>query len=369
VESHLKEMPKTELAIVPAEQPKEKSLSRRGNFAPTNMTEALQFAKLIANSDLAPKDYRNKPANVLVAMQMGAEVGLAPMQALQNIAVINGRPSLWGDAALAVVQVHPDYEWHKEWIDGDGDKKTAHCQVKRKGQEISEGTFSIAQATKAGLTNKEGTWRTYQDRMLQMRARGFALRDRFADDLRGLILAEEAMDIPPDVTPRKERGALDADALSTLTESSEPNRGHGQEGMQKAEPKSEPSRRLTRGVVTVTKIDAKMKKPTQAQLDKAKADKKAAPEPRPYFVLTCGDSEGNSHEIASWDTKHHEHILRAQNKVCDFTIAANDKGDRIFYNLEHIHRIGELEFENDAPVVPAEQGELQQPTGEELFDK
>ena len=177
-------------------------LARPTSFAPTTFQEAMEFSKMVAHSDLAPKDYRDKPANVLIAIQMGSEVGLSPMAALQNIAVINGRPALWGDAALAVVQVHPAYEWHKEYTQGEGDAMTAICQIKRKGSDVSEGTFSVAQAKKAELWTKQGPWTTYPDRMLKMRARGFALRDKFADALRGLITAEEAMDLVAIEDPR-----------------------------------------------------------------------------------------------------------------------------------------------------------------------
>src|SRR5271169_5043266 len=82
---------------------KPQQLTRPGTFSPTTFAEALTFSEYLAKSDLAPKDFKDKPANVLIALQMGAELGLPPMAALQNIAVINGRPSLWGDAALAVV--------------------------------------------------------------------------------------------------------------------------------------------------------------------------------------------------------------------------------------------------------------------------
>src|ERR1700675_2806847 len=72
-------------------------LTRLAAFTPVNLTEAVALAKLIASSELAPKDYKGKPGNCLIAMQLGAELGVAPMQAIQNIAVINGRPSVWGD--------------------------------------------------------------------------------------------------------------------------------------------------------------------------------------------------------------------------------------------------------------------------------
>jgi hypothetical protein len=150
----------------------------------------MQFAKLIADSDLAPKDYRGKPANVLVAIQMGADVGLSPMQALQNIAVINGRPTIWGDAMLAICQAHPECEDVIEACDGT----KATCVVRRRGRQPLQRDFSVDDAKKAGLWGKTGPWQQYPARMLQMRARGFALRDAFADALRGLQLAEEVRD-------------------------------------------------------------------------------------------------------------------------------------------------------------------------------
>jgi hypothetical protein len=176
-------------------------LARTGAFSltPTTFAEAERFAKLVADSELAPKDYRGKPGNVLVAMQMGAELGLSPMQALQNIAVINGRPSVWGDAMLALCQAHPDFEDLEETDDGN----QAVCKVRRRGRSVVTGTFSMADAKKANLDSKQGPWTQYPRRMRQMRARGFALRDAFADVLRGLIAAEEAADLPVDATPRK----------------------------------------------------------------------------------------------------------------------------------------------------------------------
>jgi hypothetical protein len=165
---------------------------------PSSLKEAMELAKYIAESELAPKDYRNKVGNTLIAMQMGAEVGLAPIQAIQNIAVINGRPCVWGDAAIALVRASPNCESIREWIEGNIKDKSAvaYCEVKRRGEPNHVRRFSIEDATRAGLWNKAGPWQQYPERMLQMRARGFALRDVFPDVLKGLSLAEEVIDIP-----------------------------------------------------------------------------------------------------------------------------------------------------------------------------
>ena len=159
--------------------------------------DAMKFAEMVANSEFAPKDFRGKPASCLLAIQHGSEVGLSPMQSLQSIAVINGRPTIWGDAAMALVQASPVCEYVREYIEGDGDAMTAVCEAKRRGyQAPSVSRFSVADAKKAGLWGKSGPWTQYATRMLQLRARGFALRNAFADALRGLITAEEAQDYP-----------------------------------------------------------------------------------------------------------------------------------------------------------------------------
>ena len=130
------------------------------------------------------------------------ELGLQPMQAMQSIAVINGRPSLWGDAMLALVKAHPAFEWIKEECDGN----VATCTIKRRGEPEVVQSFSLEEAKRAGLTGKQGPWTQYPKRMLQMRARGFALRDAFPDALRGVVSAEEARDTPTE----RDMGAAEA---------------------------------------------------------------------------------------------------------------------------------------------------------------
>jgi len=152
---------------------------------------------------MVPKNYANKPDDTLVAMMMGAELRLNPIQSLQNIAVINGRPSIYGDALLALMQNHPAFGGITEAFDEA--TMTASCTVWRKGGEQHTQVFSQADAQTAGLWGKQGPWKQYPKRMLQWRARGFAIRNQFADALAGLITQDEAEDLPTgeprDVTP------------------------------------------------------------------------------------------------------------------------------------------------------------------------
>lgn len=162
---------------------------------PTTFEEAWRLSQVLADSDMVPKDFKGKPGNCMIAMQWGSDLGIPGIQALQNIAVINGRPSIWGDAAKALVIGRADCEDVQEFFEGEGDNLTAVCVAKRKGRSPVTSKFSIADAKAAGLFGKQGPWTQYRNRMLQMRARSFALRDAFPDALRGLSIAEEAQDI------------------------------------------------------------------------------------------------------------------------------------------------------------------------------
>jgi hypothetical protein len=144
------------------------------------------------------------------------EVGLSPIQGLQGIAVINGRPAIWGDAALALVRTHPAFVSIREGVEGEGDDRHGWCEITRRDQPTERREFSVADAKRAKLWGKTGAngptpWVTYPDRMLQMRARGFALRDVFPDALRGVITIEEAQDIPPE--PREVPNRVQPPAL------------------------------------------------------------------------------------------------------------------------------------------------------------
>jgi hypothetical protein len=188
--------------------------------APETYDAAYRMAKALSDSTIIPKDYRGKPADVLAAILMGVEVGLAPMTALQSIAVINGRPGIYGDGLLALILTSPLYVSHREWyevVNEDGEilevdaltpdalaqpSTRAVCEFVRKDREDPvRRMFSVAQAKRANLLNKQGPWTEYPDRMLQMRARSFAARDAFPDVLKGLRTLEELTDIPEETPP------------------------------------------------------------------------------------------------------------------------------------------------------------------------
>ena len=164
-----------------------------GIFDFSNFDKALESCKIIAESAFAGA-YRGRPYDVMMVIQKGLELKLTPLQALQNISLINGRACVWGDAMLAICKASPEFEYMEETVDVE--TKTATCKVKRRNQPEHSASFSIEDAKRANLLGKSGPWTTYPRRMVQMRARGFALRDVFPDLLQGIISTEEAKDYP-----------------------------------------------------------------------------------------------------------------------------------------------------------------------------
>ena len=167
------------------------------SLVPTSVKEAMEMATMLSKSNIVPKDFYGKPENCFVAIGFGMEIGLPPMQAVQNIMVVNGRPSLWGDSVLALVMGSGHCEKFEELSSSEAIKAgMGRCRVKRAGMKEMEVTFSLEDAKKAGLLGKPGPWQQYPGRMLQMRARSWALRDCFPDVLKGIQVREEVEDYP-----------------------------------------------------------------------------------------------------------------------------------------------------------------------------
>ena len=173
--------------------------------APKSVAEAMAIANTLARSGMVPDHFQRKPEAIFVAMMWSHTLGIPVVQGLQYIAVINGKPSMYGDGLLAVVRASGKLEDIKEELteyEADGQKKLlATCTVYRRGMKSPVvSNFSQEDAEIAGVWTKKGPWTAYPKRMLKLRARSFALRDAFTDVLAGMASAEEQADIV-DVEP------------------------------------------------------------------------------------------------------------------------------------------------------------------------
>lgn len=181
-------------AVVPVVTPECGAIELASNGVKMKtVAECAEFCRLLQAGGMIPKGMTVEGA--VIATLAGARLGLDPFQSVQGIATINGRPAIWGDALVAIVKGSGLVEDEAvEYLPTRSECKGVRYSVKRKGVPTPYvGTFSKADAEKAGLWGK-GVWQAYPARMMFNRARAFALRDGFADVLRGFRIAEEEQD-------------------------------------------------------------------------------------------------------------------------------------------------------------------------------
>jgi hypothetical protein len=209
-----------------------------------------RLAAMAYKSGLAGKAFQNVEA-VGVAIATGMEIGLSPMQSLQCITVINGKPGLNGTGAKALVEASGLLEDFDEWFQ-IGDKRVAelpgpipddaaaYCMAKRKGRRPKTVLFSVADAKRAGLWGKPGPWTQYPPRMMRFRALGFCLNDVFPDVLKGFKTAEELADYPEETSRAANTPARPARVEPKVVESVAPDKSQTlQEAMATQEPPAE----------------------------------------------------------------------------------------------------------------------------------
>ena len=174
------------------------------NLMPQTQAEKYEMASVLCKSGLIPSGL-NSPEKVFVALQWGHELGLSPMVAVNNVAVINGKPTLSADIMSAVVKRSPEYGGIK-WIEMSDTK--AECEITRilpNGEkEVQRSCFTMDDAVKAGLAGRD-VWKKYPRRMLKHRCLSYGLKDVFPDLLAGLYDPEEMESVSSDKTTTTER--------------------------------------------------------------------------------------------------------------------------------------------------------------------
>lgn len=160
---------------------------------PGKMGEMMSMANILAKSGVVPASYAGRPEAIFAVVQYGKEFGIPPMTALQNMAFINGKPSMGTDLLAALAHRHP--EWAGYTVLTYTEQK-CEVVVRRlpKGAKTPvefKGSFTIDEARAAGLIKAGGAWDKWKRRMLKHRAMSFALRDAFPDILAGTYTYEE----------------------------------------------------------------------------------------------------------------------------------------------------------------------------------
>lgn len=160
-----------------------------------SLTTDLKLASTLVKSGLLPSAIKS-PEAALVIILTGRELGLAPLQALRSISVVEGKPTLSADLLLALAYksgLCTGYE-----IVELTDEKCV-VQISRNGQVKPPYSYTIEEARKAGLANRPN-WQRHTKAMLRARATSAACRAYFPDVVLGLYTPDELEDLSPVVS-------------------------------------------------------------------------------------------------------------------------------------------------------------------------
>jgi hypothetical protein len=171
----------------------------------------------ISNTNFVPKSLRGKPAEIAACVLTGREIGIGPMQALQKIHVIEGRPSMSAELMRSLVMAAGHEITYPVYSD---DKVTA--KGRRSGStETTEVTWTMKDAQRVGVASRD-TWKKYPRQMLSARATSELCRLMFPDALGGISYTVEELDddTQPAATPVKRSKGRTLAAVPSIPEPS-----------------------------------------------------------------------------------------------------------------------------------------------------
>jgi hypothetical protein len=155
-----------------------------------NETEAVwQIAERVAATEMVPKDLRNRPEAVFAVMLYGREIGLAPMNALQSIHFIEGKPAQSADLMRATVRRRGHHIKVVEWTNQLCTLTGTRCD----DDESLTVTFTMEDA-KVARVDQKAVWKQHPRRMLLARATSELCVGLFSDCLSGVIYTPEELE-------------------------------------------------------------------------------------------------------------------------------------------------------------------------------
>lgn len=177
-----------------------------------------RVAKMLSSSNLVPEIYKNNMANTLIALEMATRIGASPLMVMQNLYVIQGKPSWSSSFIIAALNSCKRFSPLRFEMDGTGDDYGCRAWAYELGsKDRLEGpkiTYTMAKAE--GWFTKPGSkWKTMPELMLRYRAAAFFGRLYAPDVLMGMHTEEEVQDFASPVAKSEPSGDL-KDAIAML---------------------------------------------------------------------------------------------------------------------------------------------------------
>ena len=175
------------------------------------MGAAHKLATVLSNTQMVPQIYRGKPDDAAAAILYGAEVGLKPQQALQQVFVVHGQPAIYARTMVALLKAKG---YRFETVESTDEAVTVRATSPR--GEVEEATWTIDRAKKAGYTSNK-KYSTDPQAMLYSKAASEVSRKIAPDVLLGIRYSAEDLELEHPVRATATRTDRRGGARAALT--------------------------------------------------------------------------------------------------------------------------------------------------------
>ena len=167
-----------------------------------------RIADRYANSSMVPDTYRGKPDNCFVAVELASRMDVSPVLVMQNLYIVQGKPSWAGQACKALIDGCGKFRDSDYVLTGNRGDDSWGCYLQAvrvsTGKLVRGTEVTIKMAKDEGWYGKNGSkWKTMPEQMLKYRAAAFFARTECPEALMGFQTAEEVEDVRG-IEPEKE---------------------------------------------------------------------------------------------------------------------------------------------------------------------
>ncbi|WP_054812084.1 hypothetical protein [Nocardia arizonensis] len=195
------------------------------------MVKAREFADVVCMTPMVPKFYQGNPKAATVAVLHGAELGLNPLQALQQVFVVHGTPAIYARTMVALLK---NRGFRFRTVES-GPTRVVFVGTSPDGVESEPSTWTIERADKAGYipkvdpgtgeyaVNKNGNlignekYITEPENMLWAKAAAEVCRRLAPDVLLGISRTVEDIESEPEPVRVRSERVSPAEALAAAS--------------------------------------------------------------------------------------------------------------------------------------------------------
>ncbi len=181
------------------------------SFSVAGFEHAQRVAKMLSSSNLIPENYRGNIQNTMIAMEMANRIGASPLMVMQNLYIVQGKPSWSSSFIIASLNACKRFSPIRFESSGEGDEYgfTAWAYDLATNEKLVGPKVTWAMAKAEGWLNKAGSkWKTMPELMFRYRAAAFFGRLYAPDILMGMQTSEEVQDIIEQGNPVEKKKAL-----------------------------------------------------------------------------------------------------------------------------------------------------------------